>query len=62
MDIETWILMPTEKCYIEASCTISDRAGMYNCEGCIGDGKRVVANKSKTVKVTVDANDNVHIL
>lgn len=62
MEIQTWALAPIEACVMEANCSVDNRAGMYTCNGCLGNGSRIDTENYRPTKVTIDANNNAHIL
>ena len=57
-----WILAPLADCILEASCINKVRAGMYDCSGCIGNGKRIDLSMIKKIEVIIDASDKIHVV
>ena len=62
METVIWALLPIVDCFIEADCTKGLRAGMYSCDGCLGNGKRVVLTDMHKAEVTIDASDKIHVV
>jgi hypothetical protein len=60
MATENRALAHIEKCYMKASCTELNRAGMYSCSGCIGGGQRITTKDPYIV--TVETSDSGHIV
>ena len=59
---KNWILAPLADCVLDASCVNKVRAGMYDCSGCIGDGKRIDLSMIRKIEVTIDAFDKIHVV
>ena len=59
---KNWILAPLADCVLDASCVNKVRAGMYDCSGCIGDGKRINLSMIRKIEVIIDAFDKIHVV
>jgi hypothetical protein len=35
---------------------------MYDCSGCIGNGKRIDLSMIKKIEVIIDASDKIHVV
>lgn len=62
MESAIWALAPIVDCFIEADCTKKARAGVYECDGCIGNGKRVMLADMHKAEVIIDASEKVHVV
>jgi hypothetical protein len=62
METAIWSLAPIVDCLIEADCNNKVKAGMYECEGCIGKGKRVLLTEMHTAEVIIDASEKIHVV
>lgn len=62
METADWVLVPIADCLIQASCAIATKAGMYECQGCIGNGKRFDTSQIHPVKVIIDASEKIQIV
>jgi hypothetical protein len=58
MNTETWAMAPTTECLIEAGCTLAHKAGMYECPGCLGNGRRALLGAAVTITVALDHHGN----
>ena len=58
MTTETWAMAPTTECIIEAGCTLAHKAGMYECPGCLGNGRRALLGAAITIAVALDHHGN----
>jgi hypothetical protein len=62
MKTAIWALAPIAECIIEASCDHNLRAGMYGCDGCIGNGQRILVNNMRKAEVIIDESEKIHIV
>lgn len=62
METAIWALAPISDCLLEANCNQKLRAGMYECEGCMGNGKRILLSEIHTAEVTIDNLGKVTIV
>lgn len=62
METAIWALAPITECIIEAGCNHNLRAGMYECDGCIGNGQRILVNNMHKAEVIIDASEKIHIV
>jgi hypothetical protein len=58
MNTEQWTMAPTAACIIEADCTIAHKAGMFECPGCLGNGRRALLGAAITIAVVLDHHGN----
>lgn len=62
METEIWALVPLENCILQSDCSKPNRAGFYNCEGCVGYGKKLASSDFIPAEVITDTNGKIHIV